>query len=70
VRDGDRLREASWEEALDRAAQGLGRVRDQHGADAVGVLSSARITNEENYLISKLARAALKTNNIDHCARL
>ena len=70
VRDGDRLREATWDEALDRVAQGLTTVRDRHGADAVGVLCSARITNEENYLLSKLARAALGTNNIDHCARL
>jgi predicted molibdopterin-dependent oxidoreductase YjgC len=70
VRDGDQLREATWDEALDRVARGLTTVRDRHGADAVGVLCSARITNEENYLLSKLARAALGTNNIDHCARL
>ncbi|MCL6449787.1 MAG: formate dehydrogenase subunit alpha [Acetobacteraceae bacterium] len=61
---------ASWEEALEAAARGLKEARDRHGPQAVGVLSSAKCTNEENYLIQKLARAALGTNNVDHCARL
>jgi formate dehydrogenase alpha subunit len=64
------FREATWEEALDYLAEGLVRTRNRHGADAVGVLSSAKCTNEDNYLIQKFARAALGTNNVDHCARL
>ena len=70
VRDGGELREATWDEALERVARRLGEIRDQHGPDSIGVLSSARITNEENYLMNKFTRAVLKTNNIDHCARL
>jgi predicted molibdopterin-dependent oxidoreductase YjgC len=70
VREGDQFREVTWDEALDRVTEGLAAARDHHGADAVGVLCSARITNEENYLLSKMTRAALGTNNIDHCARL
>ena len=48
----------------------LARIRDQYGPDSIGVLTSARCTNEENYLLQKLTRCALGTNNIDHCARL
>ena len=64
------FREASWEEALSLVAQQLTHHRDTHGPDSVGYLSSAKCTNEENYLMQKLARAVGKTNNIDHCARL
>lgn len=62
--------EASWEEAIGLVAEKLGRIKTQHGPDALAVLSSARCTNEENYLMNKLARAVFGTNNIDHCARL
>jgi predicted molibdopterin-dependent oxidoreductase YjgC len=48
----------------------LKEVRDTHGSDKMGVLTSARVTNEENYIAQKFARAVLKTNNVDHCARL
>ena len=61
---------ATWDEALDAAAQGLKRVVAQYGPDAVAVLASAKVTNEENYLIQKFVRAAIGTNNVDHCARL
>ena len=61
---------ASWDEALDKVAKGLAKVKAEHGPDAIGILASAKCTNEENYLLQKLARAALGTNNIDHCARL
>ena len=64
------FREADWEEALDRVAAGLNRIRETAGPDALGVLSSAKCTNEENYLVQKFARAAIGTNNVDHCARL
>jgi predicted molibdopterin-dependent oxidoreductase YjgC len=68
-RDGE-LVETDWATALQAVAEGLGKARDQHGPDAVGFLASARCTNEENYLLQKLARAVIGTNNIDHCARL
>ena len=60
----------SWDQALDRAAAELTRIRARYGADAIGVLGSARATNEENYLIQKFARLVLGTNNVDCCARV
>ena len=60
---------ASWDEALDLTARRLGEIRDQYGPDALAGLSSARCTNEENYLFQKFMRAAIGTNNVDHCAR-
>ncbi len=69
VRDGDRLVPASWEVALDRAAAGCARVRDAHGADAVGMFSCSKATNEVNYAAQKLMRLAVGTNNIDSCNR-
>jgi len=70
VRRDGQLEEASWDEALDIVAQELARVRDTVSPDAIGLLSSAKCTNEENYVMMKLARAAIGTNNVDHCARL
>jgi formate dehydrogenase alpha subunit len=70
IREGEKFRPASWDEALNRVAEGLKKVEAEHGADAIAVLVSAKCTNEENYLLQKLARAALSTNNVDHCARL
>ena len=64
------FREASWDEALGLVAERLTAIRDQHGPNALGFLSSARCTNEENYLVQKIARMAIGTNNVDHCARL
>jgi formate dehydrogenase alpha subunit len=60
----------SWETALDVVADRLVATVQQHGANAVAGLASARCTNEENYLFQKLVRASLGTNNVDHCARL
>ncbi len=60
--------EASWEEALAFAAQGLLGVKERHGADALGFVSSSRCTGEENYLVQKLSRAAFGTNNCHQCA--
>ena len=68
-RDGE-LRPASWEEALGYVARRLGEIKREFGADAVGGLSSAKCTNEENYLMQKFIRAVIGTNNVDHCARL
>lgn len=62
--------ETSWEQALDIAAEKLDSARKTHGADSIGILTSAKCTNEENYLMNKFARQGVGTNNIDHCARL
>jgi predicted molibdopterin-dependent oxidoreductase YjgC len=70
IRENGGFREASWEEALRFVAERLAAVKKESGADAIGFLSSARITNEENYLAQKFARAVVGTNNVDHCARL
>jgi predicted molibdopterin-dependent oxidoreductase YjgC len=70
LRRNGELVPVSWDEAMEVAAQGLKKVVDTYGPDAVAVLSSAKVTNEENYLIQKFTRAALGTNNVDHCARL
>jgi predicted molibdopterin-dependent oxidoreductase YjgC len=70
IKEAGKLREATWDEALDLISSRLGQVKSQYGADSIGGLSSARCTNEENYLFQKFMRAAVKTNNIDHCARL
>jgi predicted molibdopterin-dependent oxidoreductase YjgC len=69
VRDGHgRLVEASWDEALARAATGLRGVAQRHGANALGFVSSSRCTMEENYLVQKLSRAVFRTNNVHQCA--
>jgi formate dehydrogenase major subunit/formate dehydrogenase alpha subunit len=67
---GDEWVEVDWDTALDITARKLREARDTHGPNSVGVLTSAKCTNEENYLMNKLARQVLGTNNIDHCARL
>jgi formate dehydrogenase major subunit/formate dehydrogenase alpha subunit len=59
-----------WDVALDIAARRLSEIRNTHGPDSVGVLTSAKCVNEENYLMNKFARQVIGTNNIDHCARL
>jgi formate dehydrogenase alpha subunit len=64
------LQPTTWDKALDRVAKRLVETRDQYGPDSVALLTSAKCTNEENYLLQKLARAVIGTNNIDHCARL
>jgi predicted molibdopterin-dependent oxidoreductase YjgC len=70
LRKGGELAPVSWDEAMDAAATGLKNVVAKYGPDAVAVLASAKVTNEENYLIQKFTRAAIGTNNVDHCARL
>ena len=64
------FREATWDEALALVAKRLLAIRQAHGPEALGFFASAKCTNEENYLLQKLARAVLGTHNIDHCARL
>jgi len=68
-RDG-RFIEVGWDEALDLVVERLTAIKEKDGPDAIGVLSSAKATDEENYLLQKFTRAVLGTNNIDHCARL
>ncbi|MFF6829108.1 formate dehydrogenase subunit alpha [Streptomyces longwoodensis] len=70
IRRGGSLESASWEEALDRIARGLHAAIGAGGPDAVAAISSARATNEENYLLQKFLRTAIGTNNIDNCSRL
>ncbi len=64
------FREATWEEALDKAAAGLKTVRDRWGGNALAGFGSAKCSNEEAYLFQKLVRAGFGTNNVDHCTRL
>ena len=64
------FREATWEEALDRAAGGLSRVRAEHGPRALAGFGSAKGSNEEAYLFQKLVRTGFGSNNVDHCTRL
>lgn len=68
IRRNGVLEPASWDEAIQYAAQGLMGVRDRHGPDALGFVSSSRCTGEENYLVQKLSRAAFGTNNCHQCA--
>jgi predicted molibdopterin-dependent oxidoreductase YjgC len=68
-KDGKQVK-ASWDEALTLVAQKFTDIKKEFGSDTLGVLTSARVTNEDNYIAQKFTRAVLKTNNIDHCARL
>jgi formate dehydrogenase major subunit len=64
------LQPASWDEALDLVASTLKNTAAEHGPEALAAFSSARCTNEENYLLQKIMRAGFGANNVDHCARL
>src|SRR6516165_3450434 len=64
------FREATWEEALERTASGLKKIRDRDGAQALAGFGSAKGSNEEAYLFQKLVRTGFGTNNVDHCTRL
>src|SRR5690606_39374334 len=66
----ERVREASWEEALDLAAGTLRSLRDTHGPKALAGFGSAKGSNEEAYLFQKLVRTGFGSNNVDHCTRL
>jgi predicted molibdopterin-dependent oxidoreductase YjgC len=69
VRDQGVLRPASWEEALERAAQGFRAAVDRHGPRTFGMFSCSKTTNELNYLAQKFARTVVGSNNIDSCNR-
>jgi len=64
------FKEASWEEALEEVATRLNKIKEENGPDSIAGLTSARCTNEENYVFQKWMRAVIGTNNVDHCARL
>ena len=65
----DMFREASWDEALDLIAWRMNEIKAQHGPDALAFIASSKATNEEAYLVQKLARAVIGTNNVDNCSR-
>src|SRR5947208_15564756 len=64
------FREATWEEAMELTAQELLRIKQARGGDALACFSSAKCSNEENYLLMHMFRAGQRTNNVDHCTRL
>lgn len=70
LRKHGEMQATDWQTALDLLHAKLGSIAAQHGPDSLMFLSSAKVSNEENYLLMKLARAGYGTNNIDHCARL
>ena len=69
VRENGVLRPASWDEALDRAAEGFRRNVAAHGPDSFGLFSCSRATNEVNFIAQKFIRSVIGTNNIDSCNR-
>lgn len=69
IRDGDSFREAEWEEALDLIARKFTEIKQNHGPDALSFITSSKCTNEESYLMQKLGRAVIGTNNVDNCSR-
>jgi formate dehydrogenase major subunit len=69
IREGDTFREAEWEEALNLIERKFTQIKNEHGPDALSFISSSKCTNEESYLMQKLARAVIGTNNIDNCSR-
>jgi formate dehydrogenase (hydrogenase) len=69
IRENGALRTATWDEALDRAAQGLHRATERNGGNGVGLFSCSKATNEMNFVAQKFARQVLRSNNIDSCNR-
>lgn len=69
IKKNGKLVEATWDEALDLVAKKFSEIKARHGADSIAALSSARCTNEDNWVMQKFMRAAIGTNNVDHCAR-
>ncbi len=67
--DGKTFRTATWDEALDLVARKMSEIKQEHGPDALGFIASSKTTNEDNYLMQKLARAVVGTNNVDNCSR-
>ena len=70
IRKDGRFQKSTWQDAIGFTADRFKAIVQEHGPDSVGVLVSAKMTNEENYLAQKFARVVIGTNNVDHCARL
>ncbi len=70
VKTFGRFIKTDWEEAIQLTADRFKEIIAKYGPDSIGVLVSAKVTNEENYLAQKFTRAVIGTNNVDHCARL
>lgn len=70
IRKNGQFAETTWDEAIGRVASELVGVRDKYGPNSIAILTSAKCTNEENYVLMKLTRAVIGTNSVDHCARL
>ena len=69
VRDGETLRPASWDEALDTVAAGFERAREANASTSFGIFSCSKATNEMNFLAQKFSRQVMRSNNIDSCNR-
>ena len=69
IREDGKFREASWDEALDLMARKFSEIKKKNGPDSLAFVSSSKCTNEESYLMQKLARAVIGTNNMDNCSR-
>ncbi|MEV5035764.1 formate dehydrogenase subunit alpha [Peribacillus frigoritolerans] len=69
IREGDAFREAEWEEALELISRKFTDIKDSHGPDSMAFITSSKCTNEESYLMQKLARGIIGTNNVDNCSR-
>ncbi|MBD8014264.1 MULTISPECIES: formate dehydrogenase subunit alpha [Planococcus] len=69
IRKNGEFVEATWEEALDLVASKFKTIKEQNGKDSIGVISSSKITNEDNYILQKLSRQVFETNNVDNCSR-
>ncbi len=70
IRREGKLQPAGWDEALDEVVRRVAAIHHAHGPDSIAFLTSAKCTNEENYLLQKIARGVVGTNHVDHCARL
>ncbi|KPU44077.1 NADPH-Fe(3+) oxidoreductase subunit alpha [Oxobacter pfennigii] len=70
IKREDKFEEATWDEALGLIAEKLTSIKEKHDSDSIAGLSSARCSNEDNYIMQKFMRGVVGTNNIDHCARL
>lgn len=69
MREGEYFKEVEWDEALDYITDKFKEIKEKHGPDALGFIASSKATNEESYLIQKIARQVIGTNNIDNCSR-
>lgn len=70
IKKDGKFEEATWEEAYEFIADKFNSIKENHGHEAFAGLTSARCTNEENFLFQKMVRTVMKNNNVDHCARL